>query len=190
MAVFVSLAIRDGPQLSMSMPKPPKPSLKSVFEKPKPKQQLIGVELHEYLLKHVVNDATINVDPWNPTSLENVKTILQQGFHLMKQHHSRLFSHYLRFGKVLNDAFDYFSICKLRGTVPHDLKWEKWLEDNIGISISHSKRLRSIAKDFGVYNGFYHLGISFNDFLRRKEHIRLMFAEFPKLDQHWRNLQL
>ena len=86
-------------------------------------------------------------------SLDHVKNSLQAGFHIIKQHTAKLFSYYLQFGEILNHAFDYFSICKLRGDVnPHDLTWAKWLEDNVGISKSYSKQLRSIAKDFGVYS--------------------------------------
>ena len=188
MQIFVSLAIRDGPYLKM--PKPPKPTLKSVFVKPKPKPILLGVELHDYLIKHLVDNANIKVDPWNPISLDNVKNTLQAGFHIMKQHQAGLLSHYLHFGIILNHASNYFSICKLRGDVnPHDLTWAKWLKDNVGISISYSKQLRSIAKEFGAYQGLYCLGISFSEFLKKKEHIKLMFAEFPELDQFWRNNQ-
>ena len=34
---FVNVAISDGPELNMTMPKPPKPTLKSLFVKTKPK---------------------------------------------------------------------------------------------------------------------------------------------------------
>ena len=189
MGTFVSLAIRDGPNLNMIMLKTPKPTLKSVFVKPKPKQILLGVELHEYLKKYLVDNADINVDDWNPISLDNVKRTLLDGFHIMKQRHAGLFSHYLHFGKILNYSFDYFSICKLRGDVHYDLTWAKWLEDNVGISIPYSKQLRSVAKDFGAFEGFHYLGISFNEFFKRKEHIRLMLVAFPDLDHYWRNIK-
>lgn len=187
---FVSLAIRDGPDVFMIMPKQPRPSLKSVFVRPRPKQNLLGVELHEYLQKHLVNcDANIQLEPWNPVSLDSVKTSLQTHFHVIKQHHARAFNNYMQYGKMLNAAYDFFSVHKLRGNLAQDMTWAQWLKDNVGISITYSKQLRSIAKDFGVYTGFNYLGISFSEFLKRKEHIRLMFAEFSELDQYWRNFK-
>ena len=189
MAALVSTAIRDGPK-NIIMPTAPKPTFKSVIVEPKPKQILLGVELHEYLKKYLVsNNIDIDEYVWNPISLDDAKITLQAGFNIMKQRHAGLFSHYLHFGKILNHAFDYFSVCKLRGDVHYDLTWVKWLENNVGISISYSKKLRSVAKDFGAFQGFHYLGISFNEFLKRKEHIRLMLVAHPNLDNYWRNIK-
>ena len=139
--------------------------------------------------KHLVDtDANILVHEWNPTSLDNVKDTLLDGYNILKQHNAGIFRHFLSFGKVLNNSFDYFSIGKLKGAVPHDLTWAKWLEDNVGISICYSKQLRSIARDFGKYKTLNFLGISFSKFLKRKEHIRLMFTEFPELAEFWQNI--
>ena len=179
---FIHSVIRDGPD---DIPKPPKPSLQSVLVKPKPKRNLLGLELNEHLKKHLVDYEAVDSDSWDPTSLDSVKNSLQKNFHLVKQNNAKVFSHYMQFGKMLNNAYDYFSVCKLRGNVSQT--WAEWLKDNVGISIPYSKQLRSIATTFGVYNGLNYLGISFSEFLKRKEHIRLMFAEFPELDQYWRN---
>jgi len=186
MTEFINTTIRDGP--FMEMPKPPKPSLKSVLVKLKPKQVLYGAELHKYLLEHVVDKSPINIDPWTePKDLDSVKTYLQTCFKNIKQQHAKMFVYFICFGKVLNNAFDYFSVCKLKGNLePPHLTWAEWLKDNVGISRSYSKQLRTVAKDFGVYNRLCGLGISFSEFMKRKENIRLMFAEFPELDKYWR----
>ena len=188
MSYYLTNLFNTGPDIDMPVPKPPKSKLQSLFgPKLKPKQHLIGLELHEYLKTCLVNtNVDINVRPLTFTSLENIKATLQDGYHILKQHNARLFNHYLLYGQALNLAFDYFSIAKLRAEVPHDMTWAKWLKDNIGISDSYAKQLRNIATSFGSYKQFYYLGISFKEFTKRKEHIRLMFSEHPELTSFWR----
>jgi hypothetical protein len=74
----------------------------------------------------------------------------------------------------------------LRGDVAHDITWAKWLKDNVGISSSYDKQLRNIANNFGDYKKLYYLGISFTEFSKRKEHIRLMFSELPDIANYWK----
>ena len=188
MSYYLTNLVNNGPDIDMPVPKPPKSKLQSLFSpKLKPEQHLIGLELHEYLKTCLVNTKVdINVRPWTPTSLENIKATLQDGYHILKQHNARLFNHYLLYGQALNSAFDYFSIAKSRAEVPHDMTWAKWLKDNIGISNSYAKQLRNIATSFGSYKQFSYLGISFKEFTKRKEHIRLMFSEHPELTSFWR----
>ena len=181
MSEYLASPLSNGPDIDMPVPKAPKSKLQSLFgPKTKPKQPLLGIELHEYLLKHCVNtNLDINVRPLDTANLESVKTTLQDGYHILKQHSARMFSHYLLYGKTLNIAYDLFSVSKLQTQIPHDLTWAKWLNDNIGISNSYAKQLRSIATQFGRYKKFHYLGISFREFLRRKEHIRLIISQYP-----------
>ena len=129
MAVNLTCVLNQGRDIDKTMPKPPKSKLKDVWgpniSKNKP---LFGEELHMYLIKHLVNHAPINQQRWNPTSLENVKITLQEGFHILKQHNAKLIWHYLDLGDFLVRAFDYFSIAQLRNEVPQDTTWKQWLK--------------------------------------------------------------
>jgi hypothetical protein len=183
LAVYLSWLERDGPKTDKVMPKKPREGLQSLLGKPKA-IPLMGVNLHEYLLKHIGDSNVVNVRPWEPTSLENVKNTLIDGFKILEQHNAKLLSHYLHYGQILNDAFNYFSISKLRGHFSGN--WKDWLEKNIGISNSYAKQLRSLAENFGQHLRLHSLGISLNEFLKRKEDIRLMFFEFPELDTYWK----
>ena len=187
MAVYLTSVLSNGRDIDMPMPKPPKSKLKDVWgpniSKNKP---LFGEELHMYLIKHLVNHAPINPQPWNPTSLENVKITLQEGFHILKQRNAKLLKHYLQLGDCLIHAFDYFSVAKLRNEVPQDTTWKQWLEKNIGMSDSYDRQLRNISKSFNQYMRFHYLGISIKEFIKLKEQIRLTFAAYPDYAYFWR----
>ena len=65
MSEYLASLLSNGPDIDMPVPKAPKSKLQSLFgPKTKPKQPLLGIELHEYLLKHCVNtNLDINVRP-------------------------------------------------------------------------------------------------------------------------------
>ncbi len=88
MKYFILSDIRDGPDVNM--PKQPKPNLKSVLVKQK--QNLLGLELNEYLKKHLVDYEVVDLDPWDPKSLDSVKNSLKK-IHLVKQNNAKVFSH-------------------------------------------------------------------------------------------------
>ena len=187
MAIYLTSALSEGQNIDKPMPKPPKSKLKDVFgphqSKPQP---LFGEELQTYLIKHLVNHAQINQSQWNPTSLENIKIKLQEGFHILKQKNAALLWHYIRLGHYLIHAFDYFSIAKLRNDVPQNTTWKQWLKDNIGMSDSYDRKLRDLAKTFNQYTRFRYLGISIKEFLKIKEQIRLMFITYPAYADFWK----
>ena len=187
MSTYLTAALYEGQDIDRPMPKPPKSKLKDVFGPHQSKKQLLfGEELHTYLVKHLVNHNRINQSPWNPTSLENIKITLQEGFHILKQKNAALLWHYLDLGNILNHAFDYFSIAKLRNDVPQNTTWKQWLKDNIGMSDSYDRKLRDLAKTFDQYGRFRYLGISIKEFLKIKNQIRLTFITYPAYADFWR----
>ena len=159
-------------------PKKPRQSLNSLDDvRPKrAKLALAGRDLHEYFQKRLVNNGGIPVLAWNPTSLDNIRITLAAGYQILLQHQAKLLSHYLDFGKTLNQAFDYYQRMKLKGRVSSS--WKIWLEKHVKIGDKYGRELREFARNFGQYKKLRRLGISFYEFKIRKEPIRLMLLEY------------
>ena len=185
--VYINSALTDGPFTRREIPKRPKSRLEDLFKLKRNKAvPITGMALHKYMESQLVNlTKNIQVRQWDPTSLETMKTTLQDGYSILKKHGARSLGHYLKFGKILNLAFDFFTISKIRNDLPEDMTWNKWLSDNVNLSVSYDRDLRSLANQFGRYKRFQYLGMSMNEFKNCKERIRLMFSEFPHLVNFW-----
>ena len=185
LVIYLTWLERDGPNTDKKQPKKPGKSLQTLLNKHTSKSKpLLGLELHEYLLNHIVDMNNVVVPAWNPVSLETMIPTLVEGFKILKQHNAKLLCYYLDYGCALNLAFDCFSVCKLEGQF--SITWKMWIESNIGISDRYAKQIRNIAAEFGSYKRLRKLGISFNEFIKRKEAIRLMFSQFPELNDFWK----
>ena len=185
--LFCNSVLDNGPFDCMPILKKPKSKLTDLFgPKRNKKLPLTGKELHEYLVKKLVNQNDINVRQLNLESLETMIPTLQNGYHILKQHNSNVLRHYLKFGELLNIAFAFFKTEKFRNHLPVDATWNSWLATHVGISASNDRDLRKLAKDFGCYKRLQYLGISRNEFKSHEEKITLMFVEFPDLAKFWK----
>ena len=115
-----------------------------------------------------------------------VKSLLV-GYKALQRHHANTLVASIDYGYFLNKAFDFFSHEKLTGVLGEkDLTFQQWLTDNVGISDSHARKLRKVTADFYDYKRLRQLGISFTEFWKYKEEIRVMMSVFPDVAAFWR----
>ena len=208
MVSYLSRLRHDGPENAGQMPPKPKGKLQALLRNKGrnngPSISDTGVigavlqgyvkahELHDYLNALTVNESLgaaslVHMTHWNPTDLDSIKETLIAGFAVLKRHNAKLLAASLDYGYFLNKAFEYFSICKIRGLAAvHGVTFQHWLSDNVGLSDSYARKLRMIARDFYEYKRLRQLGISFTEFWQRKEEIKMMLKACPSLNTFWK----
>ena len=111
---FCDMHLVKGPFADVPIPKKPKGNLKDLFgEKHSKKVPLNGMDLHNYMKSRLVKQDRVEVTPWDPSSLDTMKSTLAQGFAILKQHNAKLLKLILEYGKYLQLAFDRYSIYKI-----------------------------------------------------------------------------
>jgi hypothetical protein len=89
---------REGPMTYKQIPKKPKSNIQMLLGESKPSTKLIGMELHKYLERYIVNTKVDLQLKWNPTDLESVKNTLVTGFQLLKSLNASVLATYIDYG--------------------------------------------------------------------------------------------
>lgn len=187
LVIYMHYLELEGPNTDKEIPKNPRESLQTLLNKHTSKSKpLLGVLLHEYLLSHIADMKDVVVFDLDSASVETMIPTLVQGYTILKQQNARRLQFYLDYGRALNKAFDCFRVQKLNGDFSSNITWKTWVESHIGISDRYAKQIRNIAAEFGSYKRLRYLGISLNEFVKRKEAICLMFKQYPELDAFWK----
>jgi hypothetical protein len=105
---------------------------------------------------------------------------------ICQQRNARLIGHYLLYGKALEQAYDMFSLGKLKREIPSYATWKEWLKSEVDMSDTYAKQMRDMSKQFGGYKRLYYLGITFNELKTRKEAIRVLFSIHPECAEWWK----
>jgi len=186
MGAYLHQLQQEGPELCEEMPKKPRGNISSLLNSEKqPSTKLSGQELHEYLLANMAAEVSNSQLKWEPTDLNKIKDTLVLGYQALQQAHSNTFATAIDYGYFLNKAFDYFTFLKDTGKMQPGLTFQHWLKDNVGISDSYARKLRSIAITFFGYGRFRKLGISFEEFYKRREEIRVMLSLEKDIASFW-----
>jgi len=184
----VSAITQEGRQSTLKIPSKPRRTLQSLLGKcSNKKPALTNEDLHKYLVSELADMANVKLERWNPESLETMIPTLKNGQALFQQHNAKLIGHYLLYGKVLNEAYDMFSLGKIKGEIPSYKTWKDWLKSEVGISDTFAKQMRDMYSLFGDYKRIYYLGIPFSEFKTRKEAIRLLFRMNPDCAAWWKH---
>ena len=141
------------------------------------------MELHEYLLQHVVGTEKIKCptvsDVKNVVTFENVLDYLKPGYEILKRQNCSTLLASISYGEWLNIAFELHSIAKLAGKTFGT--WKEFIETNIRIQDSYARKLREIATLFGNYPRFKTLGLTFAEIYSRRNQIKSMLAVYTAL---------
>jgi hypothetical protein len=189
---FIDDLIRFGCS-TKSRPKQPKTNLNEFMNiTPKASSKLTGEQLHEYLTNKLVdlnNSDSVNLPDVSiigeNTTIEEMKQHLINGFQYLKIKQIIQFRVYLDYGKWLEAAYTKFNIEKKAGLIT--TSWQKWLLENVGITVSYGRKLRKLSNLFKNYSKFYNLSINFAAVYNKRKDISEMLRSNVGYESYWRN---
>ena len=187
MVGFIELLSHEGPAF-LKIPKPPKRSLKLLFEPATHSKRLTGHELHTFLVKNLATSGDFSCprieEIGDFIDLQSVIPPLKTGYSILKKHNSTLLAVSLDYGNWLNVAFELHSIEKLTGKVT--LSWADWMNENIGISVTYAQKLREISKLLKDHRKFRQLGLSFGEIYQNRKQIQALLVLHKEYSEFWK----
>lgn len=160
----------------LNLPRRPKSNLKDLLnEDPRMTRQpkLQGMELHDYLITKLVKNRQNKMPDSSGSNtasktLDEILETLKVGYECIKETNSQSMHVYFDYGQWLQIAFEKFEHAKIVGQKSN---WNKWLEDNVGISRSYAGKLRYIAYVFGGYPNLRNVGIPVSELYDLRKYI-------------------
>lgn len=162
---------------------PPKRKLMDVFNeqlgtKKKKDDNMSPDGLHLYLQKHIADmTKSISREKFNftdPKDFTDAIAQLQEAYkHLKRQNAQSMFFNIV-FGRYLNELFIWFSRQKQNAVFTQS--WDSWLQSNIDISTSYSRKLRQLSTLLYDYKYSWQVDLPINEILSKKVEIRKMLS--------------
>lgn len=153
------------------------------------KKDLIGLELHEYLLSKLAPVGVLDGEITPPLdcenwTLENFLLTLNRWHDILKGMNAKTLHALLNYGLWLNLAYERFELCKGDGLVRGT--WDKWLKTNVGISESYARQLRYLSAKYYEYNKMHNLSIPIRELYNRRYQIINMLENDQSIANFWR----
>lgn len=186
-----------GPDPKKKLPKlaaKPKRSLSEIYQSKtkKRKQTMTPHELHEYLKSKIVDvEKKVRKEIFfftlsDITSWEIAEKKLVEGYTHIRRHEATSMFFNIQYGMLLESAFQQFKSEQVNGTRAKSPTWKETLQQNIGICISYSEKLREIARLLWPYaQQFARVGISFTEIYSLKRDVERMFAFSEEIKNFW-----
>lgn len=162
---------------------PPKRKLMDVFNEKLGKKKKIDdtmspAGLHLYLKKHIADmTKSISREKFifnNPKDLTDAIAQLQGAYKHLKRQNAQSMLLNIVFGNFLNSLFIWF--CKEKQNVFFTQSWDSWLQTNIDISTSYSRKLRQLSTLLYDYKYFWQVDLPINEILSKKAVITEMLS--------------
>ena len=170
------------------IPSPPKVTLKKLLN-PKIETSANPEELQSYLEKKLIKQVTETVIPDIKNLAQNatlamIKPYLVIGSKCLRGKKKQFLVTAMKYGEWLTVAFERFNVEKSQGLVKGS--WGNWMKENeIFMSDSYARQLRTIFKNFGDYPKICNLDMSVEELYKNKDKI-LNLLRFEQNQSFWK----
>lgn len=166
---------------SQQLPAKPQTSLKQLIIPNRGKAPMTPNELHELLVKEIIEQPRPSWTPYIGRSWQNTEQTLIEGMEFIRSEEKKMFGYYIAYGKVLNNAFLLYKTNMRTINLP----WKQWLVQTIGIKEAYARKLRALQKELEIYPKFKRLGLSYSMVYKHFSLIKVMLLD-AEIANFWR----
>lgn len=152
----------------------------------KPKSDLKGKDLHEYLKRLIIRiERKVEYPNHSETNLDKIISFLiTNGEHVISFSRRTLFYHYCKYGYELQRLFKIHQEKSKKKEI--HITFDNFIEQKLNISGRYARKLRVVGQIWYKYKKLENLAISFDEFYKRRNDIETLM-ENAYFKTYWSN---